>query len=107
MQVWWQVFGAGAKPYIRVVKQGDKVIGIAPLMIKDGTACFIGSTDVCDYQDFIVAPGRERDFFNALLDDLKKNGIKQLDLKHVRPDSTVITSLVPLAESRNYKVSQR
>jgi CelD/BcsL family acetyltransferase involved in cellulose biosynthesis len=107
MQTWWQVFGADAKPYIRVVKDSDKVIGIAPLMIKDSTVYFIGSTDVCDYLDFIVAPGMENDFFNVLLDDLKKNDIKNLDLKHVRPDSTVITSLVPLAKTRNFKVENR
>lgn len=104
LQVWWQVFGSGAKPYIRTVKQGETVIGVAPLMLKDGTACFLGNTDVCDYQDFIIVPGMEKDFFNTLLDDIKKNGSKQLDLKHVRPDSSVITSLKPLAESRNYKV---
>jgi CelD/BcsL family acetyltransferase involved in cellulose biosynthesis len=104
MQVWWQVFSSGAELFIRVFKQGEKIIGIAPLMIKEGTVCFIGSTDVCDYQDFIVVPGRERDFFNVLLDDLKKTGITQLDLKHVRPDSTVLISLAPLAESRKYKV---
>jgi CelD/BcsL family acetyltransferase involved in cellulose biosynthesis len=104
LQVWWQVFSSGAELFIRVVKQGEKIIGIAPLMIKDGVAYFIGSTDVCDYLDFIIVPGREQDFFNVLLDDLKKTGITQLDLKHVRPDSTVLTSLAPLAESRKYKV---
>ncbi len=105
LQVWWQVFGARVKPYIRVVKQGDEVIGIAPLMVKDGVVCFMGSTDVCDYQDFIIVTGKEQDFFNALLDDLKQNGINQLDLKHVRPDSAVMTALLPLAESRNYQTA--
>ena len=104
MQTWWQVFGADAKPYIHVVKDGEKVIGIAPLMIKDDTGYLIGSTDVCDYLDFIITPGMEDVFFNILLDYLKKNHIKGLDLKHVRPDSTVITSLVPLAKSRKYQV---
>ena len=36
---------------------------------------------------------------------MKKNGIRQLDLKHVRPDSTVLTSLVSLARSRRYEVT--
>src|SRR4030042_254526 len=105
MQVWWQVFGEGADLYIRTVKQGDKVIGIAPLMTKDGSAFLIGNTDVCDYLDFITSPGMENDFFNVLLDDLKKDGIKHLDLKHVRPDSAVLTNLAPLAEGRKSKVS--
>jgi CelD/BcsL family acetyltransferase involved in cellulose biosynthesis len=80
------------------------VVGIAPLMVRDEVAGLIGSTDVCDYLDFIVAPGREADFCDAILDDVKVNGIKQLDLKHVRPDSVVMTYLAPLAESRGYNV---
>jgi CelD/BcsL family acetyltransferase involved in cellulose biosynthesis len=105
MQTWWQVFGEGFKPHIRIVNDGEKVIGIAPLMIKDSTAYLIGSTDVCDYVDFVIVPGSEQEFFNTLFDDLKKNGVKILDLKHVRPDATVIKSLVPLAKRNNFHVT--
>jgi CelD/BcsL family acetyltransferase involved in cellulose biosynthesis len=105
MRVWWQVFGAGNELFIRTVKDGDLIIGIAPLMKKDGTACFIGGTDVCDYNDFVTVPGREKDFFNTLLDDLKKCNIINLDLAHVRPDSTVLKSLAVVAEDRGYSVS--
>ena len=104
LDVWWRVFGSDFKPYIRAIFQGDEVIGVAPLMVKDGTAYFMGGTDVCDYQDFVITADKEQDFFNALLDDLKQNGIKQLDLKHVRPDSSVITALLPLVKKRNYTI---
>lgn len=104
MEVWRQAFGAEAEIRIRTVREGDKVIGIAPLMVKNDTALLIGDTDVCDYLDFIVVPGREKDFFNVILDDLVKSGIRRLDLKHVRPDSTVMTGLAPLAENRGYGV---
>jgi len=104
MQVWRQVFGEGMEMRIRTVRDGDKVIGIAPLMVRDDTALLIGDTDVCDYLDFIVTPGEEKEFFNVLLDDLKKSGIKRLDLKHVRPDSTVLNNLAPLAQDRGLAV---
>jgi CelD/BcsL family acetyltransferase involved in cellulose biosynthesis len=104
MDVWLQVFGAGAETRIRTVWEGDKVMGVAPLMIKDDTALLIGNTDVCDYLDFIVTPGREKEFFDLVLDDLKKSRIKKLDLKHVRPDSTVLASLAPLAQGRGFSV---
>jgi CelD/BcsL family acetyltransferase involved in cellulose biosynthesis len=104
MQVWWHVFGAGAAMRIRTVREGDTVIGIAPLMVKDNAALFIGATDVCDYLDFIVTPGREKEFFEIILDDMEKSDIKRLDLKHVRPDSTVLVSLVPLAQRRGFAV---
>jgi len=105
MRVWWQVFGAGNEMSIRTVRDGDKIIGVAPLMVKDGTACFISGTDVCDYNDFITVPGREKDFFYTLLDDMKHRNILNLDLKHVRPDSTVIKSFTIVAEGRGYAVS--
>jgi len=98
MQVWWRSFGKGNDLFIRVFKEGDTVIGIAPLMKKDDSVSFIGSVDVCDYQDFVVVPGKEKDFCDALLIDMKENGIKELDLKHVRPDSIVMDSLKTIAE---------
>ncbi|MCJ7605673.1 MAG: GNAT family N-acetyltransferase [Dehalococcoidales bacterium] len=104
LQVWWQVFGDGNEPYLRVVKDGEDVIGIAPLMVKDDTARFIGDTDVCDFQDFIVHPGRQEDFLNTLLDDVTSRSVNTLDLAHVRPDSIVLTGLAELARQRGYPV---
>jgi CelD/BcsL family acetyltransferase involved in cellulose biosynthesis len=103
-QVWWQVFGPGASLFIRTVRQSENIIGIAPLLVKEKTASFMGSADVCDYLDFIVAPGKERDFFSTLLDDLRDTGINHLDLTPVRYDSTVLTQLATLARNRGYEV---
>ena len=104
LKVWWQEFKPEAGLYLSVVRQDNEVIGIAPLRIENGKALFIGSADVCDYMDFIIAPGKEADFFNTLLDDLCQKGINNLDLRHLRPDSTVITNLVAIAQSRKYEV---
>jgi CelD/BcsL family acetyltransferase involved in cellulose biosynthesis len=105
MEVWWQVFGGGAEKRVRTVRDRENVAGIAPFMVRDDAASFIGDTDVCDYLDFIITPGREKDFCNVILDDLRESGIRQLDLAHVRPDSHVLQSLAPLAESRGYEVT--
>jgi len=104
LRVWWQAFGSGAELYLRAVRQGEEIIGIAPLLIRDKTASIIGSADVCDYLDFIVASGMERDFFSELLDDLRQKGVTHLDLKPLRPDSTVLTALVAIARNRKYEV---
>jgi CelD/BcsL family acetyltransferase involved in cellulose biosynthesis len=106
MKVWWQEFGAGAELYLRAARQDKSVIGIAPLKVNDGRASIIGSEDVCDYLDFITVPGMEAEFFNALLDDLKKQGIKQLDLKPLRPDSVALTFLADIARNRGCQVRQ-
>ncbi len=104
LKVWWQTFGAGAELYLRAVWQREKIIGIAPLLVKEKTASIIGSADVCDYLDFIVAPGMERDFFSVLLEDLRQKSIKHLDLGSLRPDSTVLTDLVGIAQEWEYEV---
>ena len=104
LKVWWRVFGGGYEPYVRTVRHEGKTAGIAPLMVKDGTVYLIGDTDVCDYLDFVVTPGMEDGFFYALLDDLRANDKKALDLKQVRSDSTVMTSLANIAAAHGYEV---
>lgn len=104
LKAWWQAFGGGAALHLRMLREGDKIIGFAPLQAKEKTASFIGSTDVCDYLDFAIAPGREEDFFEILLDDLKDKGVQKLDLRALRPDSTVLTQLVDIARHRGHEV---
>jgi CelD/BcsL family acetyltransferase involved in cellulose biosynthesis len=104
LKVWWDLFGAGHESYIHVVQEDGKTIGIAPLMKTADIVSFLGSTDVCDYQDFIIGPGKEKAFFSALLDGLKKQGIRSLDLAHVRPDSAVLNFLSRLAQEKGFAV---
>lgn len=105
LKVWWQEFGAGAELYLSAFRERETIMGIAPLLVNEGVASFIGSADVCDYLDFVIARGRERDFFKVLLDNLRKKGIIKLDLRPLRPDSTVVTYLVSMAQERGYQVS--
>lgn len=105
LEVWWREFQPEAELYLGAVRQQADIIGIAPLQVKKEKASFIGSTDVCDYMDFVVAPGREDGFFAALLDDLRQRGISCLDLRSLRPDSTVVTNLAGMAQNRGYEVS--
>jgi CelD/BcsL family acetyltransferase involved in cellulose biosynthesis len=85
---------------LTVVRENSDIIGIAPLQWKGGGAYFVGSPDVCDYQDFVIVPGRETEFFNVLLDDLARQGVDRLDLRAVRPDSSVVMSLTQAVEKR-------
>jgi CelD/BcsL family acetyltransferase involved in cellulose biosynthesis len=105
LEVWWQEFGSVADLYLSVVRQRGTLVGIAPLVLRGREAFFIGSADVCDYLDFIVVPGSESDFFDILLDDLRKKGISRLDLRPLKPNSTVLAHLVGIAQDRGYEVS--
>ena len=84
-------------PCLRSVKRGNDILGVAPLLVKDGTASLMGSPDVCDYLDFIITPGGGPEFFGILLDHLSKQGITHLDLSPLRPESTFLTDLAGVA----------
>jgi CelD/BcsL family acetyltransferase involved in cellulose biosynthesis len=105
LEVWWREFGPRADLYLCAVKQKGIIIGFGPLLLRGEEACFMGSDDVCDYLDFVISPGSELDFFNILLDDLRQKDIRRLSFSPLRPDSTVLTHLVGVAEERRYEVS--
>ena len=104
LDAWWGSFGGGEELYLRAVILEGETIGIAPLRLKDGITRFIGSADVCDYLDFVLKPGAEADFFAGLLNELKTSGVRFLDLESLRPDSTVLKYLVPLARSKSFRI---
>lgn len=104
LKVWWEAFDGEAELYLRTVRHGEEIVGFAPLLVNEETASFVGSADVCDYLDFVIVPQREKHFFELLLDDLKGKGVKKLDLRPLRPDSTVLNRLVGVARDREYEV---
>ena len=107
LKAWWNVFGEGRSPRLLGVRQGDELIGVAPLQAREAEARFIGDPDVCDCLDFIVAPGRGPEFFRVVIDRLRGRGIRRLHLSPVRADSTVMRDLVPLAGDLQCRVSCR
>lgn len=106
LEVWWHDFGSEAELYLGAIRKDGTIAGIAPLLLRGAEASFIGSTDLCDYLDFVIVPGKEGDFFNILLDDLQGRGIRRLNLGPLRPNSSVLSYLVGIAKNRNYDVSR-
>jgi CelD/BcsL family acetyltransferase involved in cellulose biosynthesis len=104
LKVWWNEFGSGRRPYLCAVRHKDELIGIAPLMIQAESACLMGDSDVCDYLDVIVTPGRGTEFFEVLLQHLRQQDISRLDLGALRADSIVFSNLAAAAKRFNYTV---
>ncbi len=104
LKAWWDVFGGEHELYLRTLWQGEEIIGFAPLMTHEETASFVGSDDLCDYLDFVIIAGREKEFFEVLLDNLRERGISKLNLRPLRHDSTVLTTLVGITQNRGYEI---
>jgi CelD/BcsL family acetyltransferase involved in cellulose biosynthesis len=105
LAAWWRIFGRTQSPLLAVVRQDDRIIGIAPLKAKGSAASFMGDTAVADYLDFIVSPGFEKEFFSVLLDELKSRGTDRLDLAALRTDSATLNHLIPLAREHGCSIS--
>jgi len=102
LESWWDAFGEGYNPCLRSVHADGLLIGLAPLMEREGELRLIGSSDVCDYLDFIIRPDREEAFFQALLPGLKEEGFKRLTLEAQRPDASIFKSFAAEAGGNDF-----
>ena len=105
LKTWWDNFGRSDALYLVSVRHEGRTIGIAPLRRSDNTVRFIGDENVCDHLDFIVAPENSAEFYRILLNHLKQDGVKRLELKPVRQDSSVMAQLLPVAEKTGCRFS--
>ena len=90
---WWEAFGHEHRLCLYSIWDQGEIVGLAPLMAGDKEARLIGSSDVCDYLDFIVRTGREKGFIEALLPALREEGFKRLTLEAQRPDAVFFKAL--------------
>ncbi|MCI0441036.1 MAG: GNAT family N-acetyltransferase [Chloroflexi bacterium] len=104
-KIWWARFGKGAELRILSIRDDDDIIGIAPLMLKDGVLSFIGDTDLFDYHDFIVAQGNEDIFYNVLCDHLHDMDWRALELKSLPEGSPTLRYISELAGRKGVDVS--
>jgi len=106
---WWQAFGGDHQLHVLAFRDGQELVGLAPLMrgVEDHRRClcFIGSLDVTDYFDLLIKEGYESAVFAAFLDHLMNmNDWDVLDLHSIRDCSPTLTMLPPLGRERGYKV---
>ncbi|MFC1892647.1 GNAT family N-acetyltransferase [Chloroflexota bacterium] len=103
-KAWWQVFGCGRDLLLLSVRQDTRLMGIIPLTIQEKRVSFIGSSDVCDYMDFIAHRGEESAVFSQALDYLEAMDWDSIELHSLRPQSLALAYFVPLAKARGYPV---
>ena len=97
-RVWWDHFGDGKELQILAVRDGDRLLGIAPMRIQEGVLSFLGDTDLFDYHDFLVARGAEEVFYPALLDHLGPLDWRTMHLGSLPEGSPSLKHLPLLAE---------
>ena len=99
MRAWHATFGE-AELQLWSLREGEAVVGLAPLQTAGRTASIVGRPDVCDHLDLVAVPGRERAVCSALIAHLQRSAtVDRLDTGPVRPDSVVVRALLPAARA--------
>ena len=99
-RVWMGEMGGGAAPVFVKVADGQQTLGMASLRRDGGDLTFIGSEDLCDYNDFLLLPGHEQPFFEGLLNHLETLKWDALRLFSLAEESPTLKLLPAAAESR-------
>ncbi|MEW5766871.1 MAG: GNAT family N-acetyltransferase [bacterium] len=112
LSTWWKHFGEDKQLLVILVKEDDRLLGIAPLMIESvprikkllphRTIRFLGEGP-SDYADFIIN-GDKAQVIGLILDHLRKraNRWDEIDLVEIREDSPNTESLVGEAAKRGF-----
>jgi len=104
LKSWWYVFNGGFEFNLLSIYDGSQLVGIAPLKRRDKTLSFIGSSDICDYMDFVVRTGSEEYAFSRLLDYFERLEWNNIELDSVLPESAALRFLAPLMRQKGYRV---
>jgi CelD/BcsL family acetyltransferase involved in cellulose biosynthesis len=71
---WWQSFGKNKELEILIIRDEQNfIIGLAPLMVSEGSLSFMANHEVTDYCDFVSREEYRAKFYEVLLDWLQKN----------------------------------
>jgi CelD/BcsL family acetyltransferase involved in cellulose biosynthesis len=101
---WWRHYGAGHELAVVLVRDGGRLVGLAPLYVERGDGArepgvmrFLGSGEICsEYLGFVLRRGHEqlagRELLNFLLRDPSMQW-RQLRLPHVATDAATATIL--------------
>lgn len=106
---WWRAFGHDRELFLVTAWDGDRLTGIAPMMIDQryGIRCveFVGTPNA-DYQDLILGPQRDQalvEFARFLAD--AKGSWDMLVLRNVPTDSTTFRRLPELMRGLEIRVT--
>lgn len=104
-QLWWRRYGGDAELEILSIRNGDSLLGIAPLMTHADTLSFLGDTDLFDYHDFLVREGSEDSFYSTLWQHIESMDWKTMELKSLREASETLRRFPEFANANGWNAT--
>ena len=107
LATWWSEFGAGARPRIIEIPDGDDVKGIAALALwPDGRMTFAGDHDTTDYRGPASAPEDRGDVAAAVVAAVANDEWTSFEMDGLAVDSGWIEALTAAAKDAGYAVTE-
>lgn len=103
-EIWWEAFRERREMAGFYLQRAEGITAIASLARQGDDLSFVGNTETFDYNDFMIRPGWEEDFFAALIGWLEQEDFKALELPSLIEDSPTLEYLPDLARQRGYSV---
>ena len=110
LSAWWDEYSADSDlKLLSVWDEAGKAALIAPLQVTNGTASFLGGTDLFDYHDFICPDGAREvrlAYVDAVIRSLTSDpDITRLEFLSLSEDSTAVAYLPAVCEAAGWLVS--
>src|SRR5262249_46385578 len=97
-QLWWRLAGEGELVLLSV-RDGDRLIGLAPLIRSGNRWEFAGGAEIADFLDVVADPAYCDEVASAVLDYLGRHG-GTAEFRNLRPESVGATGLLAGARRR-------
>ena len=104
LKTWWAEFADGRELMLLSVRDGQRLVGVAPLMREGECLTLAGDTNVCDYMDVVACEGCEEGVLDAVLHAVSEEPWSELVLWGVPGYSPTLAILPRLAAGLGYGV---
>jgi CelD/BcsL family acetyltransferase involved in cellulose biosynthesis len=101
-RVWLKLFQGGRDVRVVTARDGERLIGVAPMLVEGARAEFVGNYSICDYMDAVVTPGFEAAFYPLALGALADAGVSEIDLRGLLPDSPTLAGMMAAASGAGF-----
>ncbi len=105
-RVWLDHFQGDRRLRLLTARDGERLIGVAPLLVEGDRAELVGHYSICDYMDVVVTPGFEAMFFARLLEELAATGVRTLELRGIRRWSPTLDAVAAAAPAAGFNCAR-
>ncbi len=105
-RTWLQHFQGERALRIVAARDGERLVGVAPMLVAVACAEFVGHYSICDYLDVAVTPGYEGQFWGQVLQGLADDGVTSFDLRGLLESSPSLAAIEAAAAGAGFSVQR-